>query len=240
MTIWLAGECDHPDFASAAAWLRANCQVVDLAASPGAIVLFQSRPGSIARGQVELLHRRAPLARLILLCGACCDGELHRRELIPGVVRIRWHQWRQRLFRELSGLLPRTSSDGERLEQDLRGLAKQFDSGGTVAIRTECRATHQCLADACQALGLGAVWHAPGEAADALLIDGWTNDFPPQSEARAPRRILLLDFPRPEDIARAADLRFAAVIAQPLLLADLAAALQGTVVPSREAACRVA
>jgi hypothetical protein len=239
MPIWLAGECDHSDMESAAAWLRANCQVVDQAASPGAIVLFQSRPGSISVRQVESLHRRAPLARLILLSGPCCDGELHRREQIPGVVRIRWHQWQQRLPRELSGRLPRTASDGERLEQDLRGLARQFD-GGTVAIRTERRASYLCLADACQALGLKPTWHAPGESADVLLIDGWTNDFPPQSEARAPRRILLLDFPRPEDIARAADLRFAAVIAQPLLLADLAAALQGTVVPSREAACRVA
>jgi hypothetical protein len=242
ISIWLAGDCDHSDSEGAAAWLRANCQIVDQSASPGAIVLFQSRPSSVSIRQVESLHRRAPLARLILLSGPFCDGP-QRSQPIPGVTRIRWHQWRQRLPLELDVArprLPRTATDGERLDQDLRGLALGFASGTMVGIRSQRRECFQSLADACHALGLSSSWHNEVERpADVLLINGWASDLTVPQTSQPPR-ILLLDFPRPEDSQRAADLGFAAVLAQPLMLADLAAALDALHLPSRAADSRVA
>jgi hypothetical protein len=225
--IWLAGDCEHSDFAAAVDWLRSHCQCLNREAFPAAIVVFQSRPGSVSRRQVESLHRLAPLAQLLLVTGAWCDGE-RSNKLAAGVSRIRWHQLRNRLPHAVSLRLPRTASDGDRLEQSRSGLVSANLRGGTVSIRTDCRTSYDVLADACRALGLHPSWKAESEqtqvSSDLLLIDGWRNDQP---AAGAVLRVLLLDFPRPEDARRAAELGFAAVIAKPLLLSDLVAARSG-------------
>jgi hypothetical protein len=95
--IWLVGDCDDSDFTDAVAWLQANCEFSSRQAAqgdpPSAIVVLQSRPApAISRG-VESLHRHAPLARLVMLTGPWCDGELRTGRQAAGVVRIRWHQW---------------------------------------------------------------------------------------------------------------------------------------------------
>ena len=247
-TIWLAGDCEHPDFAAATAWLRSNCQCVDRERSPAAIVIFQSRPGSVSHRQLESLHRLAPLAQVVLVTGAWCDGERSNSKVFAGVMRILWHQWRERLPQVIGmpSRLPRTASDGERLAQALRGLAAGMFRGCTISIYTDCRARYEALADACRALGLNGNWNTHSasaqehDSADLLLIDGWRNDPPAGPAAIGSLRILLLDFPRPEDERRAAELGFAAVIAQPLLLTDLVAVLKrGGAMPSA-ASARVA
>ena len=233
-TIWLAGDCEHPEFAAATDWLRSNCQCVDRDTSPAAIVVLQSRPGSVSRRQVESLHQLAPLAPLILVTGAWCDGERPTSKAFSGVIRIRWNQWRERLPQALGvpSRLPRTASDGDRLEQALRGLAAGMIRLGTISIGTNCRARFDALADACRALGLKATWNSDSASvqehvsADLLLIDGWQNDPPADSAANGVLCVLLLDFPRPEDERRAAAMGFAAIIAQPLLLTDLVAVLK--------------
>ena len=248
ITIWLAGECGHPDFAAPTHWLRSQCQCVDRETSPAAIVVCQSRPGSVSRRQVESLHRLAPLARLILVTGPWCDGERLNSKATIGVARIRWHQWQERLPQELSpsNRLPRTTSDGERLEQSLCGLIPGMYGGRSVTICTDCRASFDVLADACRFLGLNSNWSVKSaldreiKSSDLLLLDGWQNEQATESVAGASLRMLLLDFPRPEDERRAAELGFAAVIARPLLLSDLVAALQRNGLATSDAAARVA
>jgi hypothetical protein len=238
--IWLAGDCEHPDFAEAAAWLRSHCQCLNREALPAAIVVFQSRPGSVSGRQVESLHRLAPLARLLLVTGAWCDGE-RSNKLAAGASRIRWHQLRDRLPHALNLRLPRTASDGDHLERSLSGLVSANLRGGSVSIRTDCRTGYDVLADACRVLGLSPSWNVESEqkqvSSDLLVIDGWRNDLPAAGEAL---RMLLLDFPRPEDERRAAELGYAAVIAQPLLLSDLVAVLRRSGLAARGTAARVA
>ncbi len=238
--VWLLGDVDHPDFADATAWLSAACDCSrpppaneQLADPVCAIVFFQSRPGSISVQQVEAHHRRMPLARLILLTGPWCDGELRSSRIAPGVVRIRWHEWRQRLPVELkirTSRLPRTATDIERLESRLRELSRESQSQGRVAICTLSRTKYDALAAACTALGWQSNWVPPDHATavrdcNLLLLDGWEGLSANIPSENAAKRILLLAFPRPEDLQRAADHGVPTVIAEPISLPILAATL---------------
>jgi hypothetical protein len=199
-------------------------------------MFFQSRPGSLSARQIAALHRRAPLARLILLTGPWCDGDVRGNRLVPGIVRVRWHEWRERLPAELNhqrNRPPRTTTDGERLECQLRELSSAGQSAGRVAIVTLRRANYDALAAACNSLGWQAEWVVSHDRIgdhDLLLVDGWESlaADPRAADPRAestPPCALLLGFSRPEDLQKAAGLGIASVIAVPLSLPVLAAAL---------------
>src|SRR5438105_6254944 len=141
--IWIVGDWKHADFGEAVAWLktRARCFLFDDAPDalsslraaesvhvPTAIVLAQSRPGQISRGNVERLRAAAPLARLVRLVGAWCEGEGRSESHSSGVVRVPVIAWRCRLEQELgfadnrpgkTAPMPRTVTAAERIESNL-------------------------------------------------------------------------------------------------------------------------
>jgi hypothetical protein len=236
--IWLVGDSEHPDFTDVVSWLQLNCECrapeTGHADSPGAIVALQSRPGSISVRFVESLHCQAPLARLISLNGPWCDGELRTGRLPAGVVRIRWHQWRQQLPAELSrgaARLPRTATEADRLEHQLRELADSARGGGRIGIRTALRDNYLALADACTALGWRAEWAvdeaAPSSECDLELIDGWEQMLVRDEvlHGKPLPRVLLLEYPRPDGFNKAAELGVHNIVAKPFTLPVLAAAL---------------
>jgi hypothetical protein len=250
--LWIVGDWRQPEFAAVINWLetQTRCRFVgtfDEAAAtpsnpPAAILVMESRPGQASRAVVERLHAAAPLARLAALLGPWCEGESRSGRPWPGVARIPWSAWQSRLPREL-GLarsgpevqprLPRTATEAERL---LHWLPRpgQPAASGTAEIRTHSRAEFEALRDALRTLGVKATWPGPDVAppqppADLIVCDGWEHaalPAPPDAyRAEGPPRLLLLGFPRPKDLQRAEELGFSAVLACPLLLADLAAAL---------------
>src|SRR4051812_33805324 len=104
-SIWLIGDWGAPAFDEPVAWIRAstNCRCFaspaaacaeGLAATsthePQSIVLLQARPGEVSAEQVEKLHAREPLARLILLTGPWCEGEQRSGRPVAGVSRVAW------------------------------------------------------------------------------------------------------------------------------------------------------
>jgi hypothetical protein len=215
------------------------------APAPRALLLVQSRPGQIPQAEVKRLRAAAPSARFLVLVGPWCEGEAPNDEAWVGVVRVPWRAWETRLLCEL-GLagqeeavprgLPRTTVEANRLEW----MAAQVRSGqrnrGVAAIFTNSRVTYESLAGALKALGVRAMWQFGAQqtrraSIDLVLIDGWENvPANPAAEKAStkeqlPRRILLLHFPRPQDASRAGTLGIDRVIAQPLLLSDLAATL---------------
>ena len=230
--IWLVGKA-AAELAPAVAWLREHARC-ERAGIPSAIVVLQSRPGEFPQDQIEALHRRAPLARLIVLAGAWCEGELRSGKPAHGVTRILWHQWRERLPRELEATpLPRTTSDVESL---LRAIPRQAEAQrGLAAICTWRRESFAALAEACLVAGLQGVWQPPEaprvvDGADVLLIDGWPSIAGRRLFAhQSIPAVLLLDWPRPEDVMRAAEQQIDRVLGQPMLLADLVAALHDAI-----------
>jgi hypothetical protein len=256
-TIWIAGDWQHADFAEATAWLREQACILPLplgegrgeggepeatadrrnacasghgsneAAAPHAILLFQSRPGQISRTVVEQYHARAPLARLVALVGPWCEGEQRSGRPWPGVVRVAWRNWHERLPQALglnaeSEPLPRTATEADRLQHELAAW-KTREITGFVAVRTSNSVNFEVLQSALAHCGFCARWANDGQpaTADLEIIDGWEHwpAFP------GPPRILLLHFPRPDDLARAQQRGAAVILAQPLLLADLRAAI---------------
>jgi hypothetical protein len=248
-TIWLTGELRDADFAPAVAWLRDAATCVDISADsmpetiaefPAAIVLFQARPGAISQRRVESLHRHAPLARLIVVAGPWCEGELRSGRPAQGITRILWHQWQVRLPRELgvvSGeiarpvFLPRTLTPVDLL---LRTQLKRPNADRTRGVAGVCsasRSTFEALADACAVAGLEPRWQQPGhwsqlEAADVVLLDGRESllSWLESNEASRPA-MWLIAWPRPDDLALAEQNGIRRVLARPFVLADFVAAV---------------
>jgi len=258
--IWLTGETLDADFAPAVSWLTAVacCEIITAgvplsaeADTPAAIVLLQSRPGVPSQNHIETLHRHAPLARLILLVGPWCDGELRSGRPSHGVTRIHWHRWRLRLPQEfglVSGVAPgarhtaRTLTEVDRLLAAKVVTAPRHTGRGTVAIHTCHREAYLALADACSLAGLAPLWvhdRAPAECQEpsVRLLVGWESLAGCELPANNSPAILLLDWPRSADLARAEQQGIGHVLAQPLLITDLLAALDD-LLPAGSASAR--
>jgi hypothetical protein len=242
-SIWLAGDAGNADFTPAVAWLNsvACCEVAtpseprfQTTGFPAAIVVFQSRPGTLTQNDIEALHRRAPLARLVSIVGPWCDGELRSGRPWHGVTRIHWHEWQLRLPRELglvapaaatNRLEPRTLTDVDRLLCTASSPGPRRPVRGSVAICTLRRELFLALADACSIAGLESVWQQPGTSlvshSTMRLFDGWEMHGSGASEGETSPAVLLLDWPRPDDLARAEQQGIRQVLAQPLFIADL-------------------
>jgi hypothetical protein len=253
-SMWIIGDWQEPVFEEAVGWLRfhADCQYFDSpdAASdkgpgasdgryPRAIVFVQSRPGQFSAQQVEKVHAKEPLARLIALTGPWCEGEMRSGRPPAGVVRIPWRNWRERLATELSSDEPlpapvRTMTETDRIEAVARRRQDSFHEHGVAEIRTARLAAYDQIADAVRQVGLVPLtFERNGDSAPAQVVmcDGW-DQVPAEKNAERNGKsqslaamIVLLHFPRPEDHARARQAGIAAVLGQPLLVADLSAAL---------------
>ncbi len=247
-TVWIAGDFGEADFDPAVTWLReaAHCDVITSSsqlppreAAPTAIVVFQARPGSITERDVERLHNLAPLARLTVVAGPWCEGELRSGRPAQGVARILWHQWKLRLPREL-GILPqgpsaaasraRTLTPVDRLLQSLALPVGRQRRHGRAAIYAARRDRFESLADLCSTAGFQALLQAaglpPAKNAAICLLDGWAS-LPAdccQNRSESPL-ILLLDWPRPCDIDRAEQHGIRHVLGQPLLVTDFLATI---------------
>ncbi len=249
-TVWIVGDWSEPVFAEAVAWLRefADCRCFDSPqmaverqrfaadeSDPAAIVFALSRPGIFSATDVERLHAIWPLSRLVALTGPWCEGEQRSGRPWAGVVRVAWRGWRSRLPSELGlgealdSRLPRTVSDVERVENFVGAVRGTPPLPGKAVIHTRSVVNYRYLADAIGQLGWGA---APfvvseacaGEKCDVAVCDGWENVR--GDEEPEPRRVLVLHFPRPEDWLQARGVGIRAVVAQPLMLSELADALR--------------
>ncbi|MCI0357349.1 MAG: hypothetical protein L0211_02550 [Planctomycetaceae bacterium] len=263
--LWLTGEIGHADFALATKWLheKARCEIIPAGSPaaagsdfPVAIVFFQARPGSVLQSDVERLHRLAPLARLVILAGPWCEGELRWNRLPHGTTQILWHQWRWRLPRELglfpqgspiAAILPRTMSRVDCLLATIPSGASSSAPRGAAVIATDRRESFESLADLCRLAGLRAVWQqgqspTSDDRPAVVIAQGWqaladlSRDdqstllgkpaVAPGDNAPRPPVILLLDWPRPDDLARAGQLGIRHVLSLPLLVTDWLTAVE--------------
>lgn len=221
--VWLTGDVGDANFAAAGRWLgnAAEAQVVEAGSAvivagrfPAAIVVFQSRLGRVSQADIARLLTISPFAHVVRILGPWCEGSRRIDAAADNVATIYWHEWPASLPREL-GL--------SRLALDRTPLP------GTIAVSTDRRESFQALADACASCGLSAIWRdgelQPTSQSEFLLIDGW-QACPAELLSSAAASVLLLDWPRPDDLDRAGRLGISRVLAKPLRLADLFDALQ--------------
>lgn len=252
IAVLLTGDVRHRDFHAAVDWLASHTQLVrqtdleetarqlqNIRPAPRLIVVAQSRPGQFSARQIELLHRAAPLARLICLLGSWCEGETRSGRPWPGVERFYWHEFPHRIDAILgaSTRLPRTASAAERLlairlgsDTPLRGLA---------GICSPSRSDYLALADTCQSWGFSTLWFsrrwpvlaegvelllwdgASGNAAEAGALCGLVEQISPAAVAA------LLTFPRLDDVARMRQAGADAVFTKPFLNEELRQEVEG-------------
>ena len=71
------------------------------------IVVAQAYPGQFSGEALDRLARLAPLARVVVLLGSWCEGEVRSGRPWPGAIRVYWHQWPARCAQELGRLRAR-------------------------------------------------------------------------------------------------------------------------------------
>lgn len=224
----------QPSVSFAAEWLKAAEAPVDL------IVVAQSRPGQIGAAAIESLRRAAPLAPIVGLLGSWCEGEMRSGFPWPGVPRVYWHQWPSRFSEELARLakgqpgtwtMPLTATSEERLLASARMRDGAIQN--VAAVVGGYREMAEWLAAACRQRGMSAIVlpGLPSTQMDGIEIVFWDAGLATPNLidgfgrlatcfVRAPVMVLL-DFPRSDDVRQLTAAGAAAVLAKPLLVADL-------------------
>jgi hypothetical protein len=235
---WLTSKTQHAMFETiAAAREKLACESFD------GVILGQTRRGEFTAEEVESIHRAAPLSRLAIVYGAWCEGETRSGRPVPGVVRWHWRHAAGRLAVELARLSsdngwsqPRTATDFDRYLLRPRAPAL-VRCEGLLAIGAANRTAFETIADPCRSVGYSCVWLRKIDAeiprnARAVLWDRLLGASPGESDREPVMRdlvnravpapaVLLLGFPRIDDLERAQRAGIADVVAKPFLASDL-------------------
>lgn len=219
---WLVlGASDHQEFdlgplaqheqvflGPLALWEAQDRREQILSWSVSGIVFWTERPGLLTQRIVDDWAARFPLARLLVIAGAWCDGEMRTGIPVRGVERWRWSDWRQaKSERWLHGSWrPRTTTVGDSHYQShalsqSHSLSPSVVNAGDqqrmiVVIEASDRATFEPLADLVERAGYRALWVRDGQVLaqssaelDASRCLAWIIDDAGDSEIVAPTTV---------------------------------------------------
>jgi hypothetical protein len=258
------GDTRHPDFAEPRELLRAHfvdfveipspddagAFLQTVASPPHVIVIAQLWPGQFAQRHVEVLHRFAPLARLVSLLSSWCEGETCSGHPWTGVPRLYWHEFWSRFQSERDGVsgwqqasrLPRTATDAERFDRACRPR-RTWERGLILISASDCL-TFEGLAGGCQQAGYSAMpWQlhsgetavtaglwddSSGSAAQAISLERFVSICAPSPV------VAMINFPRQFDVRSALQDGAARVHPKPFCWDDLLAALRILIRPQLE------
>jgi hypothetical protein len=211
---------------------------------PMLVVLLQSRPGQFVESELAVLRSRWPLARIVGIYGSWSEGEPRNGPAASGVYRIAWHAAIARLSESLERApqsrsasrpghlfdLPATATADERLLAHARAMSSARRTIAVAAVRASYA---DPLVEALAAAGNAAFyWPLDGRATargiDAVVWDafGCEHDLEqfrkllPGGASETPV-VATLDFPRPQDVARLAELGVMNLLGKPLLVTDV-------------------
>jgi hypothetical protein len=222
--------------------IDAACQLLSAAdVAPELILIAQPLPGVICQQDVDRLQRLAPVARIVIVAGTWCEGELRTGSPPAGALRLYWYElscwWQAAQRRWDDGLCPSWSAP---LDHPQAGRYAVDDSIGKLAIPSSVVidaddfAVFECLADALAASGASATWARKDDlphATAGIWDGGQLNDrelqrlrqFCQQVEGPV---VALLDFPRVEHFAAVGAVGAAAMFAKPYVMEEVLAALR--------------
>ena len=208
-------------------------------------IIVQSHRDSSLQSTVDQLRGGSPSMPIVTLLGAWTEGETRSGEPLVGATRVYVHQWRSRFDRFVQQLSsggvtgwhqPTTSNDADHLR-----LSPAITTGRdfTVAIVANDRPSYESLADAVHSMGSAAIDVRPGEKIAAaeqgdmvFCIDANSMDERVEEQISAigliadrPAIVVLLSFPRQQDVRYLARLGVQQIVSKPYLVNDLGAAL---------------
>ncbi len=203
------------------------------------IVLATSYPGQYSEQQIDGLRCIAPLSRIVALLGSWCEGETRSGRPTPGVIRVYWHQWEQRLAWEASRwasggrstwALPVTAGEEERvlaLAED-----RMAPRSGPITICSDEFACAEWLSAVCRKAGYTPQQVRPWDTLDPAGVAAGIFDVGEHEERfdhlrrfvsalRPAPVVALIGFPRVEDRERAVAAGAASLLSKPLWIEDL-------------------
>lgn len=241
---------------SAAEWLTAN-------SSARLTVVAQARPGQFTAAAIERLRAAAPLTPIVALLGSWCEGEMRSGSPWPGVPRVYWHQWSDRFQRESDRIArgelsewqqPLTATADERLLWNRRlstvqraavGDARKQVTGVVAVVSDEPEMTHW-LAATCRQHNLSAIAtrRYPSTPIEGVSVLVWDAGLPAPGVAEEFSKlagffagaavVVLLDFPRADDVLELTSRGAAAILAKPFGVADFVSHVKRLGTVSRE------
>lgn len=208
--------------------------------APELILIAQRLPGAIRRQQVDRLQQLAPLARIVVVAGSWCEGELRTGDPPLGTLRLYWYElmpwWNAALRRLSAGLCPAWSAPLDHAQAGRYAIDATIENlvvPRSVAIEADDYTVFACLADALAASGSTATWvrsSDPIGAAAGIWDGGQLSDRELQQLFRFCQQVegpvvALLDFPRVEHVEKARSAGAKAVFGKPYVLEEVLAAL---------------
>lgn len=249
LKVFFMGDVSFHEFEAARAWLEQQCGAEVFAdepffaveriaeQQPHWVVLAQSRPGRFSQQLVDEIRQAAPLAVIIGLLGSLCEGEMRTGEPLRGVVRVYWHQWKERAAQQAASFQAGTPSvwspQGEATVFTFREPRPTFT--GLVVIAANDFATYDSFAAEFQQEGFATLWRHPhdrpvlfGVQAAIWVGAGASPEEMSQlkrfADEMAPAKVTaLLNFPRSTDIRAARQAGASRVLAKPVRNAELLA-----------------
>jgi hypothetical protein len=210
------------------------------------VVIAQSRRDQYELEVIENLQSRFEQSPVVAVLGSWCEGETRSGQPWPGVLRIYWHQWSGRFqgFQqqmEVHGIsswhAPRTSSNADRIlathtldstaEVKCVGISAwtrpQFEmvQDAVESFGWECRWVERCVWDAQSVQLLNPICIE----ADSLTPDLEKRITWLKSEFPLAGFVIILNFPRINDVTELAKLGIANVVSKPFELNDLQAGI---------------
>jgi CheY-like chemotaxis protein len=202
------------------------------------IVVAQKRPGQLSPKMLESLRKAAPLTPIVCVAGSFCEGEARTGRPWPGAVRVYAHQFVARVAAQLERLAavgamswapPFTNTEEDRLLNAAPMPPAHLAT--RVAVFSHERQSAAMLCDALEAAGYAAVTCEPTDELRDIDLVLWdcAGSFAAcrdrfirmAQQTPAAAKIVLLGFPRPEDVATARAAGATAVLSKPFLLDDL-------------------
>jgi hypothetical protein len=209
--------------------------------APELVLLAQPLPGAVRQQEVDRLQRLAPLARIVIVSGTWCEGELRTGNPPAGVLRLYWYElapwWQAAQRRWSAGLCPAWSAPLDHPQAGRYAIDATIDQlamPSTVAIDAEDFAVFECLAGALDASGAVATWAQNDDLSQAsagIWDGGQLNDRELPRLGRFCLQVkgpvvALLDFPRVEHVVAARAAGAIAVFAKPYVMEEVLAALR--------------
>lgn len=210
------------------------------------VVVAQSRRDQYSIGSIEMIQTQFGTTPVVAVLGSWCEGELRSGNPWPGVHRVYWHQWSGRFETFVEQLrkngitnwhAPRTSSVADQIQLPRAKVAESRIQ--YVGISSWTQSNFEFLQDAIGQLGWRSRWverstwdASTNQVFDPICIDAdsYTPDVDKRlnwlrSEFPTAAFVMVLNFPRPQDITELSGRGILQVVSKPFELNDLKTAI---------------
>ncbi len=213
------------------------------------ILIAQSRSNQFDQSIIDSIVASNPLTPVVMLLGSWCEGERRSDRPVEGVKRVFWHQWQGR-FKDFSRQMradgvsvwhaPATETDADRVLTIRHNVG--FKTGFVIGISAQNKQTYDALAQGVDAIGGKPKWVERVSwinltaSATAICIDADSLDAALERRIKwlqnklshAPM-VVLMNFPRRQEVEQLNKLGVGAVVSKPFELNDLRSAITSAV-----------